>query len=171
MSTDPVQRANLATITCDPRPQLPDGFRRNSTRVGTLLGAARTGLSVYELPPGQAVGPYHYEDPEEEWLMVVSGTPTLRHPGGEDQLEPWDLVFFPSGPEGAHLVRNDSGSTARVAMFSSITTGVGAVVYPDSDMIQLFTTDGEDDLVVERSSAVDAIAPWTTGKAKTDAET
>lgn len=171
MSTDPVQRANLATITCDPRAQLPDGFRRNSTRVGTLLGAARTGLSVYELPPGQAIGPYHYEDPEEEWLMVVSGTPTLRHPGGEDQLEPWDLVFFPSGPEGAHLVRNDSESTARVAMFSSITAGVGAVVYPDSDMIQLFTTDGEDDLVVERSSAVDAIAPWTTGKAKTDAET
>ena len=39
MSTDDVGRANLATITCDPRPQLPDGFKRNSTRVGTLLGA------------------------------------------------------------------------------------------------------------------------------------
>src|SRR5207245_4608896 len=102
MSTDPVRRANLATIACDPRPQLPDGFRRNSTRVGTMLGAARTGLSVYELPPGQAVGPYHYENPDEEWLLVVSGTPTLRHPGGEDQLEPWDIVFFPSGPAGAH---------------------------------------------------------------------
>ena len=152
MSTDPVRRVNLAAIDCDPRPQLPDGFRRNSTRVGTLLGAARTGLSVYELPPGQAVGPYHYEDPEEEWLLVVSGTPTLRHPGGEDQLEPWDLVFFPSGPAGAHLVSNKSESAARVAMFSSI-TAVGAVVYPDSDMIQLFTTDGEDDLVVKRSSA------------------
>jgi uncharacterized cupin superfamily protein len=170
MSTDHVRRANLATITCDPRPQLPDGFRRNSTRVGTLLGAARTGLSVYELPPGQAVGPYHYEDPEEEWLLVVSGTPTLRHPGGEDQLEPWDLVFFPSGPAGAHHVRNDSKSPARVAMFSSITP-VGAVVYPDSDMIQLFTTDGQDDLVVKRSSAQDAIAPWATGEAKTEAET
>ena len=170
MSTDHVRRANLATITCDPRPQLPDGFRRQSTRVGTLLGAARTGLSVYELPPGQAVGPYHYEDPEEEWLLVVSGRPTLRHPGGEDQLEPWDVVFFPSGPGGAHHVRNSSESPARVAMFSSI-TAVGAVVYPDSDMIQLFTTDGEDDLVVKRSSAQDAIAPWTTGKAKSEAKT
>ncbi len=159
MSTEPIRRTNLAAITCDPRPHLPDGFRRNSTRVGTLLGAARTGLSVYELPPGQAVGPYHYEDPEEEWLLVVSGTPTLRHPGGEDQLEPWDVVFFPSGPAGSHLVRNDSETTARVAMFSSI-TAVGAVVYPDSDMIQLFSTDGEDDLVVKRSSAVEVMAPW-----------
>ena len=170
MSTDPVRRANLATITCDPRPQLPDGFRRHSTRVGTLLGAVRTGLSVYELPPGQAVGPYHYEDPEEEWLLVVSGTPTLRHPGGDDQLEPWDIVFFPSGPAGAHHVGNNSESPARVAMFSSI-TAVGAVVYPDTDMIQLVTTDGEDDLVVKRSSAQDAIAPWATGKAKSEAET
>ena len=162
MSIEPVRRANLAAIVCDARPQLPEGFRRNSTRVGTMLGAARTGLSVYELPPGQAVGPYHYEDPEEEWLLVISGTPTLRHPGGEQQLEPWDIVFFPSGAAGAHLVRNDSESTARVAMFSSMTAAVGAVVYPDSDMIQLFTTDGADDLVVERSSAVDEAAPWVT---------
>ena len=161
MGTDPVRRANLAAIVCDARPQLPEGFRRNSTRVGTMLGAARTGLSVYELPPGQAVGPYHYEDPEEEWLLVVSGTPTLRHPGGEDQLEPRDLVFFPSGPSGAHLVRNDSESTARVAMFSSMTAAVGAVVYPDSDMIQLFSSDGSDDIVVERSSGVDVAAPWS----------
>jgi uncharacterized cupin superfamily protein len=119
MSDDPARRTNLAAITCDPRPQLPEGFRRNSTRVGAALGAARTGLSVYELPAGQAVSPYHYEDPDKEWLLVVVGTPTLRYPGGEEQLEPWDLVFFPSGPAGAHLVRNNSGSIARVAMFSS----------------------------------------------------
>ncbi len=166
MSTDPVRRANLAAVACEPRPQLPDGFRRNSTRLGAALGAARTGLSVYELPPGQAIGPYHYEDPEEEWLVVVSGTPTLRHPGGIDRLGPWDVVFFPSGPAGAHLVRNDSESPARVAMFSSV-TAVGAVVYPDSDMIQIFTTDGTDDIVVERSSEVDVVAPWTAGQAET----
>ena len=83
MSSDVVRRANLASIVCDSRPQLPDGFRRSSARVGTQLGAARSGLSVYELPPGQAVSPYHYEHPAEEWLLVVSGTPTLRHPDGE----------------------------------------------------------------------------------------
>ena len=45
-------------------------------------------------------------------------------------------------------------------------TPVGAVVYPDSDMIQFFTTDGADDIVVKRSSAVDDAAPWTTGEAE-----
>lgn len=158
MSTDLVRRANLATIVCDPRPHLPDGFKRGSTRPGAALGATRTG-SAYELPPGQAIGPYHYEDPDEEWLLVVSGTPTLRHPGGEEQLEAWDVVFFPPGPEGAHLVRNTSESTARVAMFSS-TSAAGAVVYPDTDMVWMWTEDGAVDVVVERSSAVDDAAPW-----------
>jgi uncharacterized cupin superfamily protein len=168
MSDNPVQRTNLAAITCDPRPQLPDGFRRDSTRVGAALGAARTGLSVYELPPGQAISPYHYENPDEEWLLVVSGTPTLRHPGGEEQLEPWDIVFFPSGPAGAHLVRNTSESTARVAMFSSKAATVGAVVYPDSDMVWVWTDDEAVDLVVKRSSAEDDIAPWTTGTSEAE---
>jgi uncharacterized cupin superfamily protein len=93
------------------------------------------------------------------------GNADLRHPGGEDQLEPWDVVFFPPGPAGAHLVRNQSEAPARVAMFSSVTT-VGAVVYPDSDMIQAFTTEGADDIVVRRSSAVDVAAPWSTEEAR-----
>ena len=103
MSTDSVRRVNLGAIACAPRPQLPDGFRRHSVRVGATLGAERSGLSVYELPPGQAVSPYHYEEPEEEWLLVVSGTPTLRHPDGEEQLAPWDIAA------GILLVREAGG--------------------------------------------------------------
>ena len=171
MSTDSVRRVNLGAIACEPRPQLPDGFRRDSIRVGATLGAVRSGLSVYELPPGQAVSPYHYEEPEEEWLLVVSGTPTLRHPGGEEQLEPWDLVFFPAGPAGAHLVRNKTESTARVAMFSSSGATVGAVVYPDTDMVWVWTADDAVDMVVKQSSRLDDIAPWTSEENETATET
>jgi uncharacterized cupin superfamily protein len=167
MSSDPIRRVNLAALKCEPRPQLPEGFQRGSTRPGAALGAARTGLSVYELPPGQAVTPYHYEEPEEEWLLVMSGTPTLRHPGGEEELQPWDTVFFPPGPAGAHEVRNNSESTARVAMFSSGGAAAGAVIYPDSDTIWMWTADDAVDIVVERASAVDDLAPWTAPENKT----
>jgi uncharacterized cupin superfamily protein len=163
MSSEPVRRANLAAIECERRPQLPDGFRRASTRLGAALGSSRTGLSIYELPPGQAVSPYHYEEPEEEWLLVVAGTPTLRHPNGEEQLEPWDTVFFPAGPAGAHFVVNKGHSPARVAMFSSSGAAVGAVVYPDSDLVWMWTADDSVDMIVERGSAVADIAPWTKG--------
>ena len=51
----------------------------------------------YEVPPGQANCPYHYES-DEEWLLVLEGRLTVRHPDGEDASGPGDLVCFPAGP-------------------------------------------------------------------------
>ena len=60
----------------------PEGFRAGMFRFGEQLGAKDTGASVYEIPPGQSICPYHYEYGEEEWLLVLSGAPTLRTPDG-----------------------------------------------------------------------------------------
>ena len=46
-------------------------------------------------------------------------------------------------------------------MFSSSGSAAGVVVYPDSDMIWMWTEDDAVDLVVDRSSALDDLAPWT----------
>ena len=67
-------------------------------------------------------------------------------------------------------MRNNSDSTARVAMFSSKAAAVGAVVYPDSDMVWIFTDDEAVDIIVKRNSGVDDIAPWTNGDGTADAE-
>jgi uncharacterized cupin superfamily protein len=132
----------------------PEGFRSGMFRLGPDLGAQRTGASVYELPPGQAICPYHYEHGEEEWLMVIEGRPTLRHPDGSEELVPWDVVFFPRGPEGAHGVRNDTDETVRVLMFSEVAYP-SVTVYPDSDKIGVYTRDRQDNVMVKRSSGVD----------------
>jgi uncharacterized cupin superfamily protein len=153
MSAETVRRVNIAAPEFKHFPDFPDGFRPGIAGLRKLVGAARTGMTVYELPPGEAIGPYHYEYPEEEWLLVLDGRPTLRHPGGKDELEPWDIVFFPSGPDGAHAVRNDTDSTARVLMFSNV-SDVAATVYPDSDKIGIWTTNDADDIIVKRTSGV-----------------
>ena len=153
MTDRSVQKVNVAAPDFKYVTDGPEGFRPGVARLGALVGAANTGMSVYELPPGQAIGPYHYENPEEEWLLVLSGRPTLRHPEGEDELEPWDVVFFPPGPGGAHAVGNSTDSTARVLMFSN-TTAVAASVYPDSDKIAIWTGNDDDDLIVKRTSGV-----------------
>ena len=131
----------------------PDGFRSGLCRLGGLLGATQTGMSVYELAPGQAVCPYHYEYAEEEWAVVLAGHPTVRHPEGEDRLEPWDVVWFARGPEGAHQIRNEGQDTARVLMFSPV-MHPAATVYPDSDKIAVWTGNPDDNVMVRRSSAV-----------------
>jgi uncharacterized cupin superfamily protein len=132
----------------------PDGFRAGMAKLGKALGAAETGASVYELPPGQAVCPYHYELGEEEWLLVLAGNPTVRHPAGSERLEPWDVVCFPRGPEGAHGIRNETEETARLLMFSTVVVPT-ATVYPDSDKVGIWTGDPETDVLVRRESAVD----------------
>jgi uncharacterized cupin superfamily protein len=132
----------------------PDGFRAGMLRAGPLLDARQLGASVYELPPGQTICPYHYEYGEEEWLLVLVGRPVLRHPGGEDVLEPWDLVVVPTGPEGAHSVRNDSEETVRVLMFSTLVVPT-ATAYPDSGKIGVWTGHKDEDLMARRTSAVD----------------
>jgi uncharacterized cupin superfamily protein len=115
-----VKRVNIADPQFEYDNEDPDGFRGGMFRLGSLIGAEEMGTSVYELPPGQSICPYHYEYAEEEWLLVLAGTPTLRHPDGTDQLAPWDVVCFPRGPAGAHQVRNDTEETVRVLMYSTV---------------------------------------------------
>ena len=149
-----MDRVNLTTPPLEADPDDPEGFRARLFRPGPDLGAKATGMSLYELPPGQAICPYHYEYAEEEWLVVLSGHPTLRTPSGEERLSPWDVAFFPTGPSGAHGVRNETDEPARVLMFSDVRVPA-ATVYPDSDKVAVWTGNKEDDLLVHRSSGVE----------------
>jgi uncharacterized cupin superfamily protein len=135
-------------------PTDPAGFRAGILRAGPQLGAQRTGASVYELPPSTAICPYHYEHGEEEWLLVLEGRASVRTPDGTEQLERFELAFFPTGPGGAHQVRNETDSPVRVLMWSEVVTPT-VTVYPDSDKVGIWTTDKADDMLVERSSRVD----------------
>ncbi len=133
----------------------PEGYRAGMARLGTGMGAKRTGVSLYELPPGQSICPYHYEQGEEEWLVVLAGRPTLRTPDGERELAPGEVSFFPVGAGGAHKVTNATDEDARVLMFSNV-EHPAVSVYPDSDKIGVYTGgDRSDDVIVRRSSSVE----------------
>ena len=134
-------------------PEDPEGFRSGMKRLGSLVGAQRTGMSIYALPPGQAICPYHYEYGEEEWLVVLEGEPTLRLPEGTRRLKPWDVCAFPVGPDGAHGVRNETDADVRVLMFSEVRVPT-ATVYPDSDKVGIWTGNAEDDVMVHRGARV-----------------
>jgi uncharacterized cupin superfamily protein len=110
------------------------GYEVSYLRAGPLLGAQQLGLSIYELQPGNSICPYHYENAEEEWLIVLAGSPTLRTPEGERELGPWDCVFFPIGEEGAHKVTNRTEDVVRVCLWSN-RIPVATSVYPDSGKV------------------------------------
>jgi uncharacterized cupin superfamily protein len=96
-----------------------------------MLGGELLGATVYELDPGERNGPYHYEIGNEECLLVLAGTPTLRHPEGRELLEIGDMVGFPDGPDGAHQLVNESTAVCRVLILSTMREPRGCA-YPDS---------------------------------------
>ena len=149
-----MRKVNIAAPEFEFDADDPEGFKTGMFRFGPLLEAKQMGASVYEVPPGEAVCPYHYEHAEEEWLLVLSGRPSVRHPEGTEELEPWDVVLFPIGPDGAHQIRNDGSEPARVLMFSTVMYPA-ATVYPDSDKIAVWTQNRSDNVIVRRSSDVD----------------
>lgn len=135
----------------DPPDRRPPGFHARRVRLGPALGAAMLGATLYEIDPGEGSAPYHYESGREEWLLVLEGAPTLRHPGGEDVLEPGDVVCFVEGPDGAHRVLNRSERAVRLVFLS--TQGMPASAhYPDSG--KLLIRYGEDERYIFRKADV-----------------
>ncbi len=131
---------NLYEVAVEGDAEGPPGYRARVVRFGPSIGAEQLGGSVYELDPGESVCPYHYEQPDEEWLLVLTGRPTLRDPDGEHELAEGDLICFPEGPEGAHKVTNRSNDPARILMLST-KTKTAVAVYPDSGKVGVWPLD------------------------------
>ena len=127
----------------------PEGYNPSYLRLGPLLRSSQLGMSLFGLPPGQSVCPYHYEYGNEEWLLVLEGRPTLRHPDGEDELEPGDVVCFPVGPDGAHKVTNRGDDDVLIGIMSTkIDPSIS--VYPDSNKIGAWSGPGNPDKTMAR---------------------
>jgi uncharacterized cupin superfamily protein len=120
-----------------------DALDRRPSDAGEPRPGGRTwGATRYELAPGEATAPYHYEWCREEWALVLSGTPTLRHADGETALSAGDICCFPQGPAGAHRLGNDGAEPARVLVFASPAGRPMSRVHPDEGTV-LIDTGGE----------------------------
>jgi uncharacterized cupin superfamily protein len=108
-----------------------DGRSKRVTRIGAAAGAERIGATIWELDPGATAYKYHFHYGEEELLIVLEGTPSLRGPDGTRVLATGEVVSFRVGPQGAHQLINDSD---RLARFIAISAGdeTDIAIYPDT---------------------------------------
>jgi uncharacterized cupin superfamily protein len=131
MSATPRPVVNATEVDVEAATEHPPGFQTRYRQLGPVLGGDLLGGTVYELDPGERNGPYHYEIGNEECLLVLAGTPTLRHPEGRDVLAVGDMILFPEGPGGAHQLINESAGVTRVLILSTMREPYGCA-YPDS---------------------------------------
>ena len=127
--------------------------------LGALAGSTATAAYLYEVAPGHASCPYHYEY-VEEWMLVIAGEASVRSPDGEQTVSSGTLVRFPAGPDGAHKIANRGEVPCRVLLLSAV-RAPAVSVYPDSDKIAVWPgADLDGDLIFVRSTAV----PWSHGE-------
>jgi uncharacterized cupin superfamily protein len=124
-------------------PREHEGFRCLRARLGRQAGCERLGLSLWELPPGEAAYPYHHHLSEEELVVVLEGRPGLRTPDGWRDLEEGEIIAFPRGEQGGHQLVSHTDEAVRFLAFS--TSGEpDVVIYPDSGKLGAFERLPED---------------------------
>ena len=114
-------------------PREYEGFSCLRARLGRQLRSQKIGLSLFELPPGQAAYPYHWHVAEEELIIVIAGRPHLRTPEGWRELESGDAVAFGVGERGAHQLVNRTQEPVRFLAFSNQQPDI--IVRPDSNTL------------------------------------
>ncbi|HEX2105022.1 MAG TPA: cupin domain-containing protein [Solirubrobacteraceae bacterium] len=101
--------------------EMPDApFRARALRAGARAGAQELGATLYELDPGGAISPYHFHHANEELLVVLSGSPEVRTPGGARRVKAGAVLAFPRGQDGAHAVTNPGPEPARMLFISTM---------------------------------------------------
>lgn len=113
------------------------GYEWDRIRIARRLGGDMLGASVYVMHPGQKSFPYHYHHANEEMLIVLEGSVTVRTPDGEQKAQRGDALIFNRGSSGAHQLTNHTDEDARVIMLSTMVAPEIAE-YPDSGKVGVF---------------------------------
>jgi uncharacterized cupin superfamily protein len=109
-----IGRVNMLSPTWDAEVDAGGSILR-AVRLAQHAGAQRLAANLYELDPGAVVAPLHFHHTNEELLIVIAGTPTLRSAVAKERtLAPGEVVSFPVGPSGTHQVLNRSEQASRV---------------------------------------------------------
>ena len=106
-------------------------FIRRGEAESTLVG-------IYEIPPGKAAYPYHFHHKNEETFYILSGEGILKTPAGERKVKTGEMLFFPTGPEGAHKLTNSSETEMLTYIDFDVVHDIDIAVYPDSDKIGIW---------------------------------
>ena len=92
-----------------------------------------------ELEPGNFAYGYHYHEANEEVFYIISGKGVVRALDGEIPVKTGDVIGFPTGEKGAHVISNNS-ETEKLVYIDFGTTVLPEVVHlPDFNKIMVIS--------------------------------
>ena len=120
----------------EPREQ--PGFACRRARLSRQAGSERLGLSLWELPPGEAAYPFHYHLTEEELLVVSTVCSSCARPmaGGSFSGVRWSRSC--GERRGAHQIGQPGRGDGPLSLPFSTSGEPDVVMYPDSGKLGAF---------------------------------
>ena len=107
---------------------------REKRPLGDLFGLTNFGVNLTTLAPGAASALRHAHSLQDEFIYIVSGTPTLVTDEGQTALFPGMCAGFKAGSGHAHQLLNESAEPVVVLEVGDRTDG-DTVTYPEADLI------------------------------------
>lgn len=107
---------------------------REKRPLGDLFGLTNFGVNLTTLAPGAASSLRHAHSLQDEFIYIVSGTPTLVTDDGRIVLSPGMCAGFKAGSGNAHHLLNESSEPVVVLEVGDRTDGDTAI-YPEADLM------------------------------------
>ncbi len=107
---------------------------RDKRPLGDLFGLTNFGVNLTTLAPGAASSLRHAHSLQDEFIYIVSGTPTLVTDEGRTLLSMGMCVGFKAGSGNAHHLLNESDAPVVVLEVGDRTDGDTAT-YPEADLM------------------------------------
>lgn len=115
--------------------QVPNfGIRYRHLTLAAMGETYRVGVAIEELAPGLRSNPAHYHFHEEEHVLVLDGSMTVRFGDEAYAVQAGDYACFPAGLRAGHCFINNGGAVCRYVILGENRPD-DVAVYPDSNKI------------------------------------
>lgn len=109
--------------------------------LGDQFGLKSIGVNLTQLNPGAQSSLYHRHTAQEEFIYILSGTPTLITDEGEKQLHPGMCAGFTPQGSPHHLINRSDQEVYYLEIGTRVAND--AVTYPADDLQAIDTGDGK----------------------------
>ncbi|WP_379126874.1 cupin domain-containing protein [Paenibacillus sp. sgz500958] len=115
---------------------VPEFAWHTSERLAEVVNSKHLIFDIRSLDPDKYSYPYHFHRNAEEIFVIMDGAAILRTPDGFNEVSAGDIIFFETGPEGAHQLYNHTDRPCRYLDLRT-NNGIDVAEYPDSGKINI----------------------------------
>lgn len=107
----------------------------NTFSVKHVISPDSMHIDFVEVEPDSIAYGYHWHEAGEEAFYIISGEGTVRTINGEIKVKSGDIITFPAGEKGAHVIKNISQTEKLIYLDFGRNEKIEIVHFPDINKI------------------------------------